>query len=348
MTTIYYDSSLHLQGSFAATIGFFDGLHRGHRYLLEQLQQVADERRQQTMVITFDQHPRQTLQSEWQPMLLSTFAEKQALLATTGIDVLLVLRFNRAMAALSAHDFMRSVLSEQLSVKTLLTGYDNRFGHDRVQGFDDYAAFGRELNIEVLLAKPLPPFNAQYSTPQRPNSPTPNTAPVSSSLVRRLLQAGDVAEAAHCLGRPYTLTGQVVHGQQIGRRLGFPTANLRLTDPCKLIPKVGVYAVKATTALPSHVGGDLQSAGGDLQSLGGDLQSPSLPPKLALMNIGTRPTFDGHEQTLEVHLLDFSGDLYGQQLTVSFMARIRDEQHFDSPEALARQMALDRDTVRRL
>ena len=333
MTTIYYDSSLHLQGSFAATIGFFDGLHRGHRYLLEQLRQVADERRQQTMVITFDQHPRQTLQSEWQPMLLSTFAEKQALLATTGIDVLLVLRFNRTMAALSAHDFMRSVLSEQLSVKTLLTGYDNRFGHDRVQGFDDYAAFGRELNIEVLLAKPLPPFNAQYSTPQRPNSPTPNTAPVSSSLVRRLLQAGDVAEAAHCLGRPYTLTGQVVHGQQIGRRLGFPTANLCLTDPCKLIPKAGVYAVKVTILSSSN------------------LLPPSsfhLPPSTALMNIGTRPTFDGHEQTLEVHLLDFSGDLYGQQLTVSFMARIRDEQHFDSPEALARQMALDRDAVRRL
>lgn len=333
MTTIYYDSSLHLQGSFAATIGFFDGLHRGHRYLLEQLRQVADERRQQTMVITFDQHPRQTLQSEWQPMLLSTFAEKQALLATTGIDVLLVLRFNRAMAALSAHDFMRSVLSEQLSVKTLLTGYDNRFGHDRVQGFDDYAAFGRELNIEVLLAKPLPPFNAQYSTSQLPNSPTPNTAPVSSSLVRRLLQAGEVAEAAHCLGRPYTLTGQVVHGQQIGRRLGFPTANLCLTDPCKLIPKAGVYAVKVTILSSSN------------------LLPPSsfhLPPSTALMNIGTRPTFDGHEQTLEVHLLDFSGDLYGQQLTVSFMARIRDEQHFDSPEALARQMALDRDAVRRL
>ena len=341
MTTIYYDSSIHIEGTFAATIGFFDGVHLGHCYLLDQLRRVAAERHQQTMVITFDQHPRQTLQSEWQPMLLSTFAEKQALLATTGIDVLLVLRFNRAMAALSAHDFMRSVLSEQLSVKTLLTGYDNRFGHDRVQGFDDYAAFGRELNIEVLLAKPLPLFNAQYSTPQRPNSPTPNTAPVSSSLVRRLLQAGDVAEAAHCLGRPYTLTGQVVHGQQIGRRLGFPTANLCLTDPCKLIPKAGVYAVKATTALPSPVGGDLQS-------FGGDLQSPSLPPKLALMNIGTRPTFDGHEQTLEVHLLDFSGDLYGQQLTVSFMARIRDEQHFDSPEALARQMALDRDAVRRL
>ena len=333
MTTIYYDSSLHLQGTFAATIGFFDGLHRGHRYLLEQLRQVADERRQQTMVITFDQHPRQTLQSEWQPMLLSTFAEKQALLATTGIDVLLVLRFNRMMAALSAHDFMRSVLSEQLSVKTLLTGYDNRFGHDRVQGFDDYAAFGRELNIEVLLAKPLPPFNTQYSTPQRPNSPTPNTAPVSSSLVRRLLQAGDVAEAAHCLGRPYTLTGQVVHGQQIGRRLGFPTANLCLTDPCKLIPKAGVYAVKVTILSSSN------------------LLPPSsflLPPSTALMNIGTRPTFDGHEQTLEVHLLDFSGDLYGQQLTVSFMARIRDEQHFDSPEALARQMALDRDAVLRL
>lgn len=333
MTTIYYDSSLHLQGSFAATIGFFDGLHRGHRYLLEQLRQVADERRQQTMVITFDQHPRQTLQSEWQPMLLSTFAEKQALLATTGIDVLLVLRFNRTMAALSAHDFMRSVLSEQLSVKTLLTGYDNRFGHDRVQGFDDYAAFGRELNIEVLLAKPLSPFNAQYSTLQLPNSPTPNTAPVSSSLVRRLLQAGDVAEAAHCLGRPYTLTGQVVHGQQIGRRLGFPTANLCLTDPCKLIPKAGVYAVKVTILSSSNL---LPHS------------SFHLPPSTALMNIGTRPTFDGHEQTLEVHLLDFSGDLYGQQLTVSFMARIRDEQHFDSPEALARQMALDRDAVLRL
>ena len=335
MTTIYYDTSLHLQGSFAATIGFFDGVHLGHCYLLDQLRRVAAERHQQTMVITFDKHPRQTLHSDWQPQLLSTFPEKQALLAATGIDVLLVLRFTPAMAALSAHDFMRSVLSEQLSVKTLLTGYDNRFGHDRVQGFDDYVAFGRELNIEVLLAKPL----ISHLSFIIYHLPPLNSSPVSSSLVRRLLQAGDVAEAAHCLGRPYTLTGQVVHGHQIGRRLGFPTANLRLTDPCKLIPKAGVYAVKVTILSSSN-----------LLPPSSFLLPPCnlLPPSTALMNIGTRPTFDGHEQTLEVHLLDFSGDLYGQQLTVSFIARIRDEQHFDSPEALARQMALDRDTVRRL
>ena len=238
------------------------------------------------------------------PQLLSTPDEKLRLLHETGVEAVCVLPFDRQMAALSARDFMRQVLRDELGVSVLLTGYDNHFGHrsadNSQEGFDDYVQYGRELGIDVVKALPLAVAEGQNA---------------SSSLVRRLLAEGAVAKAADCLGRQYEVSGTVVAGEHIGHRLGFPTANLQPDDPLKLIPAAGAYAVWASVGGQRHA---------------------------AMMNIGTRPTFNGRQQTLEVHLLDFSGDVYGQPLTVRFVARLRDEQPFASELALKRQLEEDR------
>lgn len=306
MTTIYLSAATRLEGPCAATIGFFDGVHRGHRYVVEQLRRLARERGWLTAVVTFDRHPRQVLHDGWQPQLLTTLAEKEALLAATGVDRLVVLPFTGTMAALGARQFMEQVLLGQLGVRLLLTGYDNHFGHrepGQQEGFAHYVAYGRAMGMEVAAA-PSAPYTVEGQ-------------PLSSSLVRRLLGEGKVEEAACCLGRPYTLGGCVVHGEEVGRRLGFPTANLD-PDDGRMIPRSGVYAVR-------------------VDGFG-----------IGVTNIGTRPTFDGHQQTIETHLFDYHGDLYGQRLTIAFMARLRSEQHFDTPEALARQMAADAQTAKKL
>ena len=293
-------ASLTAQRSFAATIGFFDGVHLGHQSVISQLRAAAQKRGLQSMVITFERHPRQVLQSEWQPLLLTSLEEKKELLVRTGIDKLVVLRFDRAMSQLSSREFMERVLKHELGVSLLLTGYDNRFGHDRTATFDDYVAYGRELGIEVICGQPTDVAGLR----------------VSSSLVRSLLSEGNVDLAAQCLGRPYQLTGQVGHGEQIGRQLGFPTANIIVSKGNRLVPAPGVYAV-------------CLSIKGDDTLLQG------------MMNIGTRPTFHGNQLTLEANIFDFNGDLYGQHLNVFFIERLRNEQAFSSAEALMKQMEHD-------
>ncbi len=293
-------ASLTAQRSFAATIGFFDGVHLGHQSVISQLRAAAQKRGLQSMVITFERHPRQVLQSEWQPLLLTSLEEKKELLVRTGIDKLVVLRFDRAMSQLSSREFMERVLKHELGVSLLLTGYDNRFGHDRTATFDDYVAYGRELGIEVICGQPTDVAGLR----------------VSSSLVRSLLSEGIVDLAAQCLGRLYQLTGQVGHGEQIGRQLGFPTANIIVSKGNRLVPAPGVYAV-------------CLSIKGDDTLLQG------------MMNIGTRPTFHGNQLTLEANIFDFNGDLYGQYLNVFFIERLRNEQAFSSAEALMKQMEHD-------
>ena len=213
-----------------------------------------------------------------------------------------VLHFDEQMASLSARDFMSVVLSRQLNVDTLVLGYDSRFGHGRTAGFADYEAYGRSMGIDVLRATPLL---------------SDDGTPVSSSLVRNLLLSGNIAQANDALGRRYSLTGNVVEGFHEGRRLGFPTANLALADRQRLVPGRGVYAVWAELTGYSE-------------------------PMPAMMNIGTRPTYNGSSQTLEVHIIGYEGDLYGLDITVTFAERIRSEQPFDSPSALASQLQLDR------
>lgn len=291
-----------------ATIGFFDGVHRGHRYLIDQMITVAKEAGMESMVITFDRHPRQVLHSDYQPQMLSTFEEKKALLETTPADHIEILTFDEQLAALSAHDFMKEVLRERLNVCKLVIGYDNRFGHNRSEGFEDYVRYGQELGIEVIQAMPLS---------------EPDKEAISSSYIRACLLVGNVSGANEALGYAYSLTGTVTEGFHEGRKIGFPTANLNTDETGKLVPASGVYAVHVQLENEQHL-------------------------RLAMMNIGTRPTYDGHMQTLEVHIFDFNGDIYGQQLRVVFDRRIRNEMKFSSPQELAKQLEKDKEEVRRI
>lgn len=300
MNKIFLNDNTKPGKPLVATIGFFDGVHRGHQYLISQVVAEAKAAGMESAVITFDEHPRKVLHQEFQPQLLSSFEGKQLLLSKTGVDNVVVLHFDEAMASLSACDFMSKVLRDKLNVKKLIIGYDNRFGHDRAEGFDDYVRYGRELGIEVMHHQALSMGGVN----------------VSSSYIRKLIVQGEIETADNCLGYPYTMTGTVVKGFQEGRRLGFPTANLEVAPPEQIVPATGVYAV--TVRLRE-----------------------SMESKQAMMNIGTRPTFNGHNITLETYIFNYSGDLYGQTILVSFVHRIREEHKFDSPEALAAQLKKD-------
>lgn len=286
---------------FVATIGMFDGVHLGHQFVLLQTIDQARELGLQPLCITFDHSPRQE-------QVLTPLDEKVRLIRQMGIDRVEVLAFTAELKSLTARQFMEQVLRDQMNVRVLLTGYDNRFGRNREEGFDDYVHYGRELGIEVRC---LPPLD---STPSSLNAQN-----VSSSYIRQLLSEGQVAEAARCLGHPYSISGRVAHGEHIGTELGFPTANLVPSSLQQLIPAPGAYAVKVTLLTPH----------------------PSLYTLSGMMNIGTRPTFDGHEQTLEVHILHFHEDLYGQALSVEFVKRLREERRFESMEALKEQLKQD-------
>ncbi len=268
-------------GGFVATIGMFDGVHRGHQFVLRHVVDEAQRRGLHSMAVTFDRQGAPTL---------TPLADKLRLMAQCGIERTEVLTFDDALKQLTARQFMADVLQARYDVRVLMIGYDNRFGHNRAEGFDDYVRYGRELGMDVL---------------QLPAEGT-----VCSSMIRQLLTNGDVAAAAEALGYAYTISGRVAHGEHVGTQMGFPTANLVPDCATQLLPAPGVYAVRVGT----HGG---------------------------MMNIGTRPTFDGHQQTLEVNIFDFDDDLYGREISVSFVQRLRDEKYFDSPEALIHQLQID-------
>ena len=310
METIFLNQVQKTSAASVATVGMFDGVHRGHQHVIGRVVEKAREAGFFSTVITFDKVPRQVLDPSFRPQLLTTLEEKENVIRQLGVDVLAVLPFTREMAGLSAQAFMKQVLDEQLQTKVLVTGYDNRFGHDRTEGFDDYVRYGRELGMEVLRG------DAQLMDDGQ--------RPVSSSVIRQLLaEEGRVDLMPHYLTRLYQLRGTVAPGEHIGHRLGYPTANLEVDEADKLIPAAGVYAVWAT------IEGEQQ-------------------PRAAMMNIGNRPTFHGHRQTLEVNILDFEGNLYGQVMTVSFVERLRAERRFDSPEALAVQLEADKEQVKQI
>ncbi len=284
---------------YVATIGMFDGVHLGHQFVLRHVVDTARETGLQSMAITFDQ----TLHRD---QVLTSLSAKRLLLSKTGVNRIEVLQFTDELRQMTAREFMEQVLKEQLDVKILLTGYDNRFGHDRKEGFADYVRYGQELGIEVRALPPAPSNGMGMG-----EGPT-----ISSSYIRRLLADGHVGKAFEGLGYPYTILGRVEHGEHIGTKLGFPTANIVPVDKSQLIPAAGAYAVKVR-------------------------MENSVEWKHGMMNIGMRPTFDGHQQTLEVHIFRLSEDLYGQQLLVSFVERLREEQRFESIEALMSQLQQD-------
>lgn len=305
MKTIRLDDFTQSVEPCVATIGFFDGVHKGHQFLIRHVMDEAKAAGLQSTVITFDKHPRQVLQEDYIPEMLSTLDSKLLLLSKTGVDNSVVLRFNKEMAELSAREFMAKVLRDRLHVKKLIIGYDNRFGHNREEGFDDYVRFGEELGIEVIK-------NEAFLL---------NGINVSSSVVRAFLKEGEIEMANSCLGYPYTIIGKVVKGFQEGRKMGFPTANLDVSEFGMLVPAPGVYAVK--TRLEG-----------------------SMTMKQGMMNIGKRPTFDGEKITLETNIFDFSDDIYDKLMLVSFEHRIRSERKFESPEQLKEQLTIDRQIVK--
>lgn len=314
MERLILEKGCHAIVACVATIGMFDGVHRGHRFVLHHVCDYAKAHGLASTVITFDRHPREVVHTDWQPQLLTTFEERMRRLEETGIDRCVILPFTKEMAAMSAHDFM-SLMVSRLGVKVLMTGYDNRFGHDRHEGFEDYVRYGEEIGIKV---RKLPLANCQLS------SVNCHLSEVSSSVIRRFLEEGDVKKAAEALTYPYRITGEVVSGEHIGTTLGFPTANLQPVNSRKLVPAPGVYAVRCL----------MEDGRGKILK--------------GMMNIGTRPTFGEHAQTMEVYILDYEGDLYGQTISVEFLERLRDERRFDSKEELMIQLEEDKRRVESL
>ena len=283
-----------------ATIGFFDGVHLGHRYLINQVKIAASQCGWCSSIITFPIHPRQVIQSDYQPQLLSSPEEKIELLSQTGVDNCILLPFTRELSKLTAWEFMQ-LLYEQYKVRMLVIGYDHRFGHNRAETFEDYCRYGRELGIHIMQA-------TAYTQEQDK---------VSSSAIRRALLSGDVMTAHKYMGYNYFLEGTVVSGYQVGRKIGFPTANLRVDFPYKLIPSIGVYAVRVQVAGQQWKG---------------------------MLSIGYRPTINnGNDLSIEVHILDFQGDIYNQKMRIEFIEFLRPEIKFDSVDELIAQMHKDKE-----
>lgn len=294
-----------IEQGIVATIGFFDGVHVGHRFLIKELQDWGKELNMPSAVITFPEHPRQVLHSDYRPKLLDTFQEKMERLETTGIDYCIALDFTYELSLYSAADFIR-LLAEEYHVKGLLIGYDHRFGHDRSDGFEQYVEYGGQVGMEVRKASPYDEGNVR----------------VSSSEIRRLLQEGKVEMANALLTYPYQLKGRIVSGYKVGRTIGFPTANIEVDSPYKLLPKVGVYAVWVELLGKRYKG---------------------------MLYIGKRPTLqNGDNLTIEVNILGFSGNAYNDEITVSFVYAVREDKTFESVEALREQLERDRQTVDKL
>ena len=283
-----------------ATIGSFDGVHRGHRSLLSQVRGIADERGMQAMAITFGTSPRRVLGMDDSPQLTSV-KERTTLLRQCGMDEVAVLDFTRSMAEMTARDFMQQVLSDELHVAVLVIGYDHRFGHNRAETFEDYCRYGRELGIHIMQA-------TAYTQEQDK---------VSSSTIRRALLSGEISTATKYMGYNYFMQGTIVSGYQVGRKIGFPTANLRVDFPNKLIPSIGVYAVRVQVAGQQWKG---------------------------MLSIGYRPTINnGNDLRIEVHILDFQGDIYNQKMGLEFIEFLRPEIKFDSVDELIAQMHKDKE-----
>ena len=289
----------------AATIGSFDGVHKGHVAMLGELRAVALERGLPLMVVTFARHPRMLFNNSGAPFLLTPSAAKLQLLEAAGVDICVLLDFDHEMAAMSASQFMQEILVECLGVQLLAVGYNHHFGKPAAgEGLEQYIAIGKELGVEVFGAQPF----------------MVGEVAVSSTTVRRALDAGDVALAESLLGHRYMLSGVVVHGAGIGRQLGFPTANISLADEMQMLPLDGVYEVNVFIKGNTYKG---------------------------VMNIGVKPTVSGKEHTLEVHIIGFEGDIYGSDITVEFVRRLRGEQSFDNINALRFQIEVDVARVKR-
>ena len=282
------------------TTGTFDGVHIGHKKIISRLQTVAEASKGETVIITFHPHPRLVLFPDDNDLrLLNTQEEKISRLEKMGVQHLVIIPFNKEFSRITSLDFVRNILVKQIGAKKLVIGHDHHFGRNREGSFEHLKEFG-----------PLYGFDVEEIPVQ-----DIDTVAVSSSKIRHALNNGNIKVANEYLGYAYSLSGIVVMGDQRGRSINFPTANIAVNEGRKLIPAIGVYAVKVNVQGKNYSG---------------------------MMNIGHRPTVGGGKVTLEVNIFDFDAVIYDQKITVSFIERIRNEQKFEHLEALKAQLALDK------
>jgi riboflavin kinase/FMN adenylyltransferase len=298
-------STLPLFHKAIVTIGTFDGVHLGHRQIVLQMQEEARKVGGETVIITFHPHPRKVVRDDKGGVrLLTTMPERIQLLQNLGIDHLVVIPFTEAFASMEASDYIREFLVRKFQPHTIIIGYDHRYGKGRMGDYHLLEALASKYGYQVR------EIDAQLL----------KEVSISSTRIREALLRGNVQEATAQLGYPYFFEGRVVHGDQRGRTIGFPTANIEATDKEKLLPGQGVYAVRVSVM-------DGPLAGAHLNGM---------------MNIGTRPTVDGQSVRTEIHVFDFEGDLYGSILRVELIGHIRNEQKFDGLDALKAQLSADR------
>ena len=290
----------------AVTIGFFDGVHKGHAALLARLVAQAKERGLESVVVTFSTHPREALNANYVPKLITLNEERYKLLEKQGIDYCVVLPFSSEISGKSFKQFMDDYLIEKLNTKYLLIGHDHHFGCDRFNGFEQYKQYGEEKGIVV----------------EREDVFKIKDIVVSSSYVRRGILEGNVSGAKDALGYDYFIEGTVIPGFKLGKSIGFPTANVAITDVRKLLPAAGVYAVTV------------------------NVEGYSKPMK-SMLYIGARPTFVNMSETksIEVHIFDFNDEIYKKKIKVNFKQFIREEQKFDTPAKLASQLNKDKQVI---
>ena len=281
------------------TIGTFDGVHLGHQKIIQKLVEQAKETNCESLILTFFPHPRMVLQKDSEIKLLNTMIEKSDLLENLGLDSLIIHPFDKAFSDLSAEDFVVDVLIKKLNIAKIIIGHDHRFGHNRSANIEDLIAFGKKYHFEVeqILAEQI----AEVS--------------ISSTKIRNALNNGNIQLANQYLGYNYLVSGQVVRGRQLGRTIGFPTANIDVDKEYKLVPQTGVYVVETNFNGKKMFG---------------------------MMNIGTNPTVGGGLQKVEVHFFDFNQDLYGKNIVVGLLKRLRNEQKFDGIAQLTQQLEIDK------
>lgn len=284
------------------TLGTFDGVHIGHQKILERVIDNTANEKYESLVLTFFPHPRMVLQEKSEIKLLNTIEEKINLLETIGIQNLVIHPFDEAFSRLTAEEFVRTVLVDQFDIHKIIIGHDHRFGRNRTADINDLISFGQQYGFEV----------EQISVQEI------NDLSVSSTKIRNAISQGNMPLANEYLGYDYFLSGTVFKGKQLGRTIGFPTANIKIKEDYKLIPLNGVYIVKSVINQKTVFG---------------------------MMNIGVNPTVSGEELSIEIHFLDFDADLYDQKITVSILKYVRAEHKFDSIDLLTKQLEKDKNTT---
>jgi riboflavin kinase/FMN adenylyltransferase len=284
------------------TIGTFDGVHLGHQKIVAQITKNAHALNCESLVLTFFPHPRMVLQEGTEMKQLNTLNEKIALLDNLGIDNLVIHPFDKEFSRLTAEEFVKKVLVDVFKIKKIIIGHDHRFGRNRTATIDDLINFGKTYGFEV----------EQISAEEI------NEVSISSTKIRNALLEGNIELATNYLGYDYSLTGIIFKGKQLGRTIGYPTANITIEEDYKLIPNNGVYIAKSVLNGKTVFG---------------------------MMNIGTRPTVDGTKQTIEINFFDFKQDLYEKKITISLLHRMRSEQKFESIDALKNQLGIDKKTA---